>query len=191
MPDADQLTTGLQHRELPITLHTRAEDDAEDKREVSGIGVPYGETIEFWGIREEFAPGSVQVDGDVLLFWRHHSPIGLVTDHRNDDAGWHYDARISATATGGEAYTLAQDGVITRSSIGFEPVEHIETKADDGTVTIRHTKVIVREVSLVPFPAYDGARLAEVRHRPDPTTQEGQTMPETITPEDLSEVRES
>lgn len=192
MPDTDQLTTGLQRRELPITLHTRAaDDDAEDKREVSGIGVPYGETIEFWGIREEFAPGSVEVDGDVLLFWQHASPIGLVTDHRSDDAGWHYDARISQTATGDEAYTLAQDGVITRSSIGFEPVEHIETKDDDGTVTIRHTKVIVREVSLVPFPAYDGARLAEVRHRPDPTTQEGQTMPETITPEDLSEVRES
>ena len=181
MPD---LTTGLQTREIPMQV--RAAEDG--KREVSGIGVPYNQPIEFFGIREEFAPGSVEGE-DVMLFWRHHDPIGLVTSQRNDDEGWHYDARISETTRGDEAYTLARDGVITRSSIGFEPIEHVETKDEDGRVTIRHTKVRVREVSLVPIPAYDGARLAEVRHRPD--HQEGKTMPDapTITPEDLAELR--
>lgn len=185
-----EITSGLQTREIALTV--RAADTGGGERTVTGIGVPYDQPIEIYGFREEFAPGSVEAE-DVMLFWRHHDPIGLVTEHRNEDDGWHYDARISETTRGDEAYTLARDGVITRSSIGFEPIEHIETKDDDGRITIRHTKVRVREVSLVPIPAYDGARLSEVRHRPDPPTQEGTTMPETdtITREDLTEIRSS
>ncbi len=190
MPDISKITSGLQRRDLTAPLQLR-ESDEGGKREVSGIGVPYNDPIEIFGVREEFAPGSVEADDEVMLFWRHTDPIGLVTSHRNAEDGWHYDARISATQRGDEAYTLARDGVVTRSSIGFEPVEHVETKAEDGTITIRHTKVRVREVSLVPIPAYDGARLAEVRHRPDHPHKEGQTMPETITAEDLAEVRTS
>lgn len=183
-----EVTSGLQTREITLQLDTRAEDDG--KREVAGIGVPYDQPIEIYGIREEFAPGSVEVDQDgVMLFWRHRDPIGRVTEHRNETGGWHFAAAVSATAQGDEAYTLAKDDVVNRCSIGFEPVEHVETRHDDGTITIRHTKVLVREVSLVPFPAYAGATVQEVRAKAGTAKEE--TMPETITRADLDEVRSS
>lgn len=186
------LLTGIQRRDNLGTLTVR--ESGKDAREVAGIGVPYNQPIEFWGIREQFAPGSVEVAEDAMLFWRHRDPIGKVIDHHEDETGWHHRSSISATPTGDEAYTLTRDGVIGRFSIGFEPVEHLETKDEDGTITITHTKVLVREVSLVPMPAYDGARLTEVRHRPtrpDTRQEESPTMPatETIDPAEVTDIR--
>lgn len=181
------LIEGIQHRNLPAggTLQIREAEDGA--REVSGIGVPYNDPIEFWGIREQFAPGSVEVAENAKLLYRHNEPIGLILDHHSDDAGWHHRSRISKTPTGDEAYTLARDGVIDRFSIGFKPIEHLETKDDDGTITITHTKVLVREVSLVPFPAYDGAALTEVRHQQKEEPMTASTIDLT---EDVAEIRE-
>ncbi|NHB85211.1 phage major capsid protein [Tessaracoccus sp. HDW20] len=45
-----------------------------------------------------------------------------------------------------------RDGAVTRLSVGFEPRTWEETKHDDGSITIRHTAVHLREVSMVPTP---------------------------------------
>src|SRR5699024_6816919 len=56
------------------------------------------------------------------------------------------------------------DGVITRLSIGFIPVEwRIEHDEDDDTDTIVHTRVRAMESSLVSFPAYSSAAVSAVR----------------------------
>lgn len=171
MTDERDLTGGLQHRAFG-TLEVR--EDADGKREVAGVGVPYDQEIEFMGIREKFARGAIDTSAtDVKLFWRHRDPIGRVVESKNENDGWHHRSVISKTATGDEAYELARDGVIDRFSVGFEPIKHEIEEHDDGSMTITHTKVRLREVSLVPFPAYDNAKLSEVRHQSE--TEEPQT----------------
>lgn len=170
------------------TLEIRAA--ATDTREITGIGVPYGETISIWGMRERLAPGSVEAEG-AKLFYRHSEPIGLVTSADDTEAGWHPTAKISTTPRGDEAYQLARDGVLDGLSIGFDPVEWHTERDDDGTEVTVYTRVRVREVSLVPFPAYPSATVTDVRSAPDPTSPEGKPdMTDPTSADDLRELRE-
>jgi HK97 family phage prohead protease len=167
---------------LSLTLTARAAGDAA-AREFEGIGVPYNQVIDLgWGYLEAFDPGSIELhEQGCLVLWQHnrHQPIGLVTAVTDTDDGWHVAGRLSEVAQAAEAYTLLRDGVITRLSIGFEPREY---RVDEDGVT-HWTKVIVREVSLVTFPAYDGAQITDVRHQPPHTTtthQEDRTMTDDL-----------
>ncbi|AXC35363.1 major capsid and protease fusion protein [Microbacterium phage Sippinontea] len=172
-------------------LHVRAAVNAET-REISGVGVPYGETITVWGQRERLNAGSVEAEG-AKLFYRHSEPIGIVTAAKDDESGWHPTAKISATARGDEAYQLARDGVLDGLSIGFDPIEYHIERDDLGDVIV-YDRVAVREVSLVPFPAYPSARVESVRERPNnPRREDNPNMPENETQErgdDLREIRE-
>ncbi|QKY80443.1 major capsid and protease fusion protein [Microbacterium phage TomBrady12] len=172
-------------------LHVRAAVNA-DTRTISGVGVPYGETITIWGERERLAPGSVEAEG-CKLFSRHRDPIGIVTEARDDEAGWHPTAKISATPAGDEAYQLARDGVLDGLSIGFDPVEwHVER--DELGDVIVYDRVRVREVSLVPFPAYPSARVESVRELPANNNPRREDTPnmndEQERGDDLREIRE-
>lgn len=183
------LTTGLQTRDLVAGTQVRAAGEGE-AREVSGIAVPWDDPIEFWGIREEFAPGSVVVDDDnpPQLFWRHREVIGGLTSWSDAEAGWDIAASISDTTQGRDAHTLAKDGHVRKFSIGFIPQEWKERHEEDGTVVLRYTKVLAREVSLVPHPAYGNATVHHVRHDTPPSKETRMSAP-TVAPEDLDEVR--
>ncbi|MFC8733575.1 HK97 family phage prohead protease [Luteimicrobium sp. NPDC057192] len=161
----------------------RAASSSAGERTFTGIAVPFNDPVtisDWWGdnYREQVAPGAVTNAADdlPLTFWRHDEPIGRITEFEDTEAGWQVTGTLSSTPRGDEAYTLLRDGVIDRMSIGFEPIEHVVTEGDDG-VTITRTKIRVREVSLVPFPAYDGATVDQVRH----ATPKGNTMPPTVT----------
>ena len=161
----------------------------QDLREVSGIAVPYGQTTDLgFGVRERFEAGSAIPAADAMLFWRHDEPIGKIIDHEQTDEGLIVRAKISETPRGNEAYTLVRDGVINKFSVGFEPVE--QRIEEDGTIV--RTLANVREVSLVPMPAYEGAAIQEVRELASETKEE-ETMTEIVVPDTaaLDEVRES
>lgn len=181
----DRLTTGTQARALTgVELRDSSED--RDGHSFTGIAVPWDTQIDLWGIREEFAPGSIVPNpAGVIVCWRHDEPIGRVADHREQSTGWEIDATISRTVRGDEAATLLTDGVINRLSVRFRP-ETFEVDESGEVPVIRHTRAVVDEVSLVPFPAYETAEITEIRQEP--------TMPpETHTAvarEDLDEVRE-
>lgn len=166
--------TGVQHRDF----HARAEADA-DERTLTAIGVPYDSEIDLgWGLSETFARGSVDDDGAILRYG-HRDPLGIITEAADTDQGRQITGRISATRQGDDVMILLRDGVLTRMSIGFEPIEHTETERDDGTTLITWTKVRAREYSVVEFPAYEDAEILDVRHRTDPTptpTKETPTM---------------
>ena len=190
----DTLTRDTIASDRQLDVQIRAKD--EQGRSFTGIGVPYGETIDLWGIRERFEPGSVERDPDgvpSLVLWRHDEPIGRITAGRDTDAGYEVDGQLSDTERGREAATLLRDGVITRLSIGFRPEEYRIEVADDGTETVVHTKVRASEFSLVPFPAYSTATVTKVRHRPtDPTTEGDPAMSTTtLTRADLDPIEES
>lgn len=178
----------IEKREAPVLIR---EVDT-DKREVTGIAVPWGQVANIGGwYREEIQKGAVRESDDALLFWRHDEPIGKLISGRDTDAGWEVTMKISATPRGEEAYQLLRDGVIDRFSIGFEPREQIEREEDDGSVTVIRTDIRVREVSLVPFPAYEGATVSDVRHD---TSKENKPMPENTpapaSAADVAEVRD-
>ena len=167
---------------LRVQVRAADLDHDDDARTITGIAVPWDTTVELWpGVFERFARGSVEPRSSVKLFWRHREVIGVVTDWIDTDAGWLITAKISATATGDEAYTLARDGAVDQLSIGFEPVEW-EFDAEAGVTT--HTRARVHEVSLVPVPAYEDARILQVRHannNPNPAETEHPSMSTTTT----------
>ncbi|MFC9846649.1 HK97 family phage prohead protease [Streptomyces sp. NPDC060223] len=157
----------------------------KEAREVTGIAVPYNETIDIGGYyKERFAQGAIGNDvTDVKLFWMHQEPIGRVVKGEETPDGYSITARLSETPRGEEAYTLLKDGVINRFSVGFEPVS--DREEDDVIV---RTEVRLREVSLVPFPAYDKALVAEVRSEtPTPSTEETSMPTENTEVTDLRE----
>jgi len=160
-----------------------------EAREVSGIAVPYDTDTSIGGwYTERIARGAVQDSENALLYWRHDEPIGRITASGDTEAGWEITASISATPRGDEAYTLLKDGVIDRFSIGFESIEHSE---DVETNTITRTKIRVREVSLVPFPAYEDATVSQVRSEIPAPVKDVTPVTDAITTADLVEVRES
>jgi len=129
-----------------------------ETREVVGIAVPYGQVADIGSYQEKFAPGAIRSIEDVKLFWQHSEPIGKILEGRDTDAGFEIRAMISDTPRGQEAYTLLKDGVINKFSVGFMPLEQTR----DGSLVTR-TLVDLKEVSLVSFPAFQGANVAEVR----------------------------
>lgn len=168
--------SNLEIRELDI----RAVNSEE--RTITGIAVPYGEVANIGLYQERFAPNSVTLAETTQLFWRHEEPIGLIKSGRETKDGYEITAYISDTPRGNEAYTLVRDGVINKFSVGFQPVEE---KIDANDVKVR-TKVLVREVSLVPMPAYDGANVLSVREDSGTTNEE--VLPELPTIQEENEM---
>lgn len=136
-----------------------------ERREFTGIGVPYGEIYDTgYGYREQWDKGSVTGGDEAKIYWRHGEVIGKVQKGKDTAAGYEITAKISDTALGRDAYTLLRDGAVDSLSIGFKPLEYRET--EDGVIVI--TKAVAREFSLVPNPAYTDAKVSAVRSEAPP-----------------------
>lgn len=173
-----------------LTREYAASAQSTDDRTVSGIAVPYGDEIEYTrGYFETVAPDAFdpETNGPMKLFWSHREVIGTVTEARNTPEGLEITARISETSLGNDAYALARDGAIDRFSIGFIPLASDTTRDEDGNTHVVHTSIAVREVSLVPFPAYNNAVVTEVRSTPEPEKET--PMTDNLTPA-LDEINE-
>lgn len=190
--------------ELETTVETVIVEVRAAKTEdriVEGIAVPYNETANIGYFKERMAPGSVTLADTVQLKYEHDKVIGKVLDGKETPEGFLIRARISETPLGEEVYTLVKDGAINKFSIGFQAVA--DKVGADNTIT--RTSVLVREVSLVPQPAYEGASVLSVRSDDSQdlntevlselseNTKESimENSNETMTAADLNEVRES
>jgi HK97 family phage prohead protease len=147
-----------------ITREFEARLDTLEERTIVGLAVPYGQEIELMGnMKERFEPGAIDGVEDVKLFYGHEEPIGKVISGRDTPEGYEIVARISDTPRGNEVYTLLQDDVLNRFSVGFFPV--VDRK--EGQTIVREL-VDLKEVSVVPFPAFEGAKITEVRSEAEP-----------------------
>ena len=160
----------------------------EPTRTITGIAVPYGETaIVSDGTAVRFLQGSLPVDGKApKLFMYHDStqPVGLVTARQDTDQGMLFSARISTTAAGDEALTLALDGVLDSVSVGVNPTEY--TYDDDGTMIVAKGDWL--ELSLVPIGAFSGAEIEKVYASAENHVLASQEEPDTEpTPEQVEE----
>lgn len=155
-------------------IETREFDVRADveTRTITGLAVPYGQSADIGGVyQERFVPGAIESVEDVKLFYGHSEPIGKVITGRDTEDGYEITAKVSDTALGNDVLTLMRDGVLNKFSVGFVP---LESERDGSTVT--RTKVSLKEVSVVPFPAFAGANITEVR-------EDGGTPAETSEPQ--------
>jgi HK97 family phage prohead protease len=130
-----------------------------EERTIVGLAVPYGQEIELTGnTKERFEPGAIQSLEDVKLFYGHEDPIGKVISGRDTEEGYEVVARISDTPLGNEVYTLLKDDVLNRFSVGFFPVKDRK----EGQTIVREL-IDLKEISVVPWPAFEGAKITEVR----------------------------
>ena len=131
-------------------------------RTITGVAVPYGETATVSdGTQVRFEQGALPVEGKApKLFMYHDSsmPVGLVTERVDTEEGMMFSARISATAAGDEALTLALDGVLDSVSVGVNPTRF--SYDDEGTMIVTEAEWL--ELSLVPIPAFAGAVIEHV-----------------------------
>jgi HK97 family phage prohead protease len=156
--------------------------DAEE-RTIIGLAVPYGQEIELGGnLKERFEPGAIDGVENVKLFYGHEEPIGKVIEGRDTEAGYEIVAKISDTPRGNEVYTLLQDDVLNRFSVGFFPV--VDRK--EGQTIVREL-VDLKEVSVVPFPAFEGAKITEVRSEVEPEAEPVDETPIETESETMSE----
>lgn len=165
-------------------FEVRAEETNEDLREVSGIAVPWDTDANIGPYVERFERGSVEPVENVIVLWGHDRAevIGRITRSEDTENGFEVTATISKTARGDEVMTLVRDGVIKSFSVGFRPVQ---AREEDG-VTVRE-RVTLHEVSLVPFPAYEGAQVLDSRGAS--TTTKESTMTDSVTTADVVELR--
>ena len=142
-----------------ITREFQARLVDTEERTIVGLAVPYGQEIELTGnLKERFEAGAIESVDDVKLFYGHEEPIGKVVEGRDTPEGYEIVAKISDTPRGNEVYTLLQDDVLNRFSVGFFPVKDRK----EGQTIVREL-VDLKEVSVVPFPAFEGAKITEVR----------------------------
>jgi HK97 family phage prohead protease len=135
-----------------------------EERTIVGLAVPYGQEIDLTGnLKERFEAGAIETVENVKLFYGHEEPIGKVIEGRDTEEGYEIVAVISDTPRGNEIYTLLQDDVLNRFSVGFFPVKDRK----EGQTIIREL-VDLKEVSVVPFPAFEGAKITQVRSEAEP-----------------------
>ena len=162
-----------------------------DGRTITGLAVPYETEIEIIpGFREKIARGAINLDTMPALFYRHSEPIGVITAMNEQTDGLMIEARVSDTALGRDAATLARDGAIKSLSIGFFERDYTDTTTEDGATLRTQTSIDLREISLVPVPAYEAAKITAVREATIPTpthnpTKGNTAMTDQITRADL------
>ena len=166
----------LETRDFELRL-----EDLEE-RTVVGLAVPYGEGADIGGkYIERFVPGAIENVDDVKLFWNHEEIIGPIIEGRETEAGFEVVGKIAATSLGNDVLELVRTGAINKFSVGFIPIE----EKRDGNVITR-TKVALKEVSLVIWPAFSGAAVTQVRDE-----QAEPEVEETPTPESESSLSEN
>jgi HK97 family phage prohead protease len=142
-----------------ITREFQVRLSDSEERTIVGLAVPYGQEIDLTGnTKERFEAGAIESIEDVKLFYGHEEPIGKVVEGRDTEEGYEIVARLSDTPRANEVYTLLQDNVLNRFSVGFFPVKDRK----EGQTIVRE-KVTLLEVSVVAFPAFSNAKITEVR----------------------------
>ncbi len=145
-----------------VTVTAAAGDDNPNGRTITAVAVPYGEYATLSdGSQVRFMQGSLPVDGKAPRVFMYHDstkPVGIVAERVEVEGAMMAEMKISRTALGDEALTLAADGVMD-VSVGVNPIRFDEDK--QGRVTVYEAEWL--ELSLVPIPAYAGAQVVDVQ----------------------------
>jgi HK97 family phage prohead protease len=158
-------------------------------RIITVVAVPYNvETQRADGrFRESFAPRSfegLEVRNGRIRVRREHESAGAVGkvevwDSRREDA-LIANLSIAKTRLGDETLELAADGVLD-ASVGFQTYAGGEQWSENRTRR-RITKAWMHHLGLTDDPAYEGAKVLEVRSVGRPGADAGTVAPTSATP---------
>ena len=167
-----------------MTLEVREADSGENLAGiVSGVAVPYGDPVNIGGIRESFAPGSIDAAAAVgtPLCWRHGDPIGVIREAHNTPDGLVIDrADIANTTLGRDAVELLRSGAVRGMSVGVTPIEDSWNRARNAVTRVR---AALFELSLTHMPVYANAGVTSIREETTMSDTDTITAPDT-TPAD-------
>jgi hypothetical protein len=139
-----------------------AQGDALPRRTLAGVAIQYGvDAVVSDGQKVRFEKGSLPLEGKKPKMYLYHNsemPIGVVTNRTEVEDFVMFEAKISETALGNESLQLALDGVLDSLSVGAIPVEFSFDEA--GTMIV--TKAEWQELSLLPYGAFEAAKVERV-----------------------------
>jgi hypothetical protein len=156
------------------------------RRTLAGVAVKYDvDATVSDGQKVRFAPGSLPLAGKKPKMYLYHDaskPVGVVESRVEVGDSVLFEARISETALGNEALTLAADGVLDAVSVGVNPTRF----SYDGDVMVIEAAEW-QELSLVPFGAVPGAVVERVaatipQNEPEVSNNEQENPSEETTP---------
>ena len=139
-----------------------AQGDALPRRTLAGVALEYGvDAVVSDGQTVRFEKGSLPLEGKKPKMYLYHDstqPIGVVTAREEVGNYVMFEAKISETMLGNESLQLAMDGVLDSLSVGAVPIEFSFDEA--GTMIV--TKAEWQELSLLPYGAFEAAKVERV-----------------------------
>lgn len=167
---AGRTITGLQVRTMAVLDRAATKTGV---RHLEGIAVPYNTWSDVGAYLERIAPGtfadSIRATPNLPLLAFHNSkswPVGVAVDWHERADGlhgvWRIDTEDPAAA---EALRKVSEGYVTGLSVGFQPDPDADviTRDKSGTAKVTRHRARLLEVSLVPTPAYAGAKVTKIR----------------------------
>lgn len=159
-----------------ITRAYRADMQVEATgRTVVGIAAPFGvrTQVKDWEgeYEESFQRGAfaktIAENGQRVKFLDRHrrdtDPLGTAVRLEESEEGLVAEMRVAKTARGDEVLELIRSGAVDGLSVGFNAVETDRKTTSGGRKHFVRTEVRLREISAVPFPAYEDAVISGVR----------------------------
>ena len=148
--------------------------EAEGFRWLHGRAVPYGVWQDVGWYMEKIRKGTFAKSIKeaarrlpLLLFHDSRSfPVGVSERWTEEDEGLDVVWKLDGSERAQEAARLANDGMLTGLSVGFQGIQAERTYDEDsGLSWVERTEARLLEVSLTPTQAYAGAKVALVRSR--------------------------
>jgi hypothetical protein len=163
-----------------------SDPDGTPRRVVEGVAIPWNvEAVVSGGQRVKFLAGSLPVDGPNPKFILGHDmtkPLGMVSERVSTPDAMLFSASLYDTNLANETLLQAGPGQFYDSvSVGVEPTDY----------SLQGSTMIVKagnwtELSLLPFGAFEGAKVAVAAEAPetqDPTPTDSEEEPEVATQE--------
>jgi hypothetical protein len=160
--------------------------DGEPRRVVEGVAIPWNvEAVVSGGQRVKFLAGSLPVDGPNPKFILGHDmtkPLGMVSERVSTPDAMLFSASLYDTHLANETLLQAGPGQFYDSvSVGVEPTDY---SFEGSTMIVKAGNWT--ELSLLPFGAFEGAKVAVAAEAPetqDPTPTDSEEEPEVATQE--------
>jgi hypothetical protein len=160
--------------------------DGEPRRVVEGVAIPWNvEAVVSGGQRVKFLAGSLPVDGPNPKFILGHDmtkPLGMVSERVSTPDAMLFSASLYDTHLANETLLQAGPGQFYDSvSVGVEPTDY---SFEGSTMVVKAGNWT--ELSLLPFGAFEGAKVAVAAEAPetqDPTPTDSEEEPEVATQE--------
>jgi len=163
----------IQLKALPPTVKNAKFESGGDKPLVdfAGVAAEYDVEIERWFGIMSLAPGcfsNTLSPAEKIVVLAHHygdTPIGKCVSFRDGPSALDVEFQINPNIqAGAEMISNLQHTIIAGLSVGFNTVKQEEVKVGEGMRAYSVTRVLeaeLSEISLVVWPAIDGARVKQ------------------------------